>query len=180
MISKRVLKAINDQIAKEYFSGYLYQQMAAYFEKENLKGFAQWLRVQAQEEACHGLIFYNYLCGRGGDVELGAIAAPAKGFKSPQDVFEQGLKHEFTVTASVGAIMKLAVADSDFATQSMLKWFIDEQVEEEANFDEIRSKLTRIGAKDGNGIVMLDKDLGTRVFALPPPLAASMGGAGAP
>ena len=180
MISKRVLKAINEQIAKEYFSGWLYMQMAAYFEKENLKGFAHWLRIQAQEEACHGLIFYNYLCERGADVELGAVAAPTKGFKSALDVFDQGLKHEFTVTASIANIMKLAVADADFATQSMLKWFVDEQIEEEANFDEIRSKLARIGDKDGNGILMMDKDLSARVFTVPPPLAGSFGAAAAP
>ncbi|MFA5204403.1 MAG: ferritin [Lentisphaeria bacterium] len=179
MIGKRVLKAINEQIVKENYSAWLYLQMAAYFEKENLKGFAHWLRIQAQEEACHGLIFFNHLCDRGGEVALGAVAAPPQRFKSPLDVFEQGLAHEFTVTASIGAIMKAAVADDDFAAQSMLKWFVDEQVEEEANFDELRSKLARIG-KDGNGVIQLDKELTARVFSLPPPLMASMGAGAAP
>lgn len=178
MLNKKVEKVINEQIVKEYYSGWLYLQMASWFERQNLKGFAHWLRVQAQEEACHGLIFYNYICGRGGTVELGAVAAPGSKFKSALDIFDQGLKHERTVTASIGNIMKVANAEGDFATQSMLKWFVDEQVEEEANFDEIRAKLALIGTNDGNGIIMLDKDLSARAFALPPPLAAMAAAAG--
>lgn len=174
MLSKRVVKAMNEQIVKEEYSAWMYLQMAAYFEKENLKGLAHWLRIQAQEEVCHGLIFYNHLCGRGAEVVLGAIGAPPATYKSALDVFERGLKHEYTVTASIAAIMEAAITEHDFASQSMLKWFIDEQVEEEANFDEIRSKLARIGGKNGEGVLLLDKELGVRVFTLPPPLAGTV------
>jgi ferritin len=173
MLDKKVIKAINEQIAKEFYSGWLYLQMAAYFEARNLKGFAHWLRVQAQEEGCHGLIFFNHVCERGGLAELGAVASPGLNFKSALDVFEKGLKHEYTVTASIGNIMKLAMSVNDFATQSMLKWFVDEQVEEEANFDEISSKLRLIGDKDGNGLILMDKDLSARMFTLPPPLVTA-------
>lgn len=176
MVDKTVLKLMNEQVAKEYYSGWLYMQMAAYFEQENLKGFSHWLRVQAQEEACHGLIFFNHICERGGAARLGAISAPPATFKSALDVFKRGLEHEYTVTASIAAIMDASIKAKDFASQSMLKWFIDEQVEEEANFDEIRSKLSRLDPKDGNGLLMLDKELGVRVFALPVPLAAQFGG----
>lgn len=180
MIAKKVEKLMNEQIVKEYFSAWLYMQMAAYFEGRNLKGMAHWLRIQSQEEACHGLIFYNHILERGGEVQLGAVAAPSKAFKSALDVFQQGLKHEYTVTASINNIMDAAVAEKDFASQSMLKWFIDEQVEEEANFSELSSKLELIGPKDGNGLVMMDKDLMTRAFSVPPPLAGSFGGPAAP
>ena len=178
MIPAKVQKAMNEQIAKEYFSGWLYMQMAAWFEKENLKGFAHWLRIQAQEEACHGLIFFNHICGRGGDVALGQISAPGAKFHSALDIFEKGLAHEYLVTASINGIMEAAIATKDFASQSMLKWFVDEQVEEEANFDEIRSKLARLKKDDGNGLMVLDKELSVRVFVMPAPLAA--GAAAAP
>ena len=172
MIGKKTLKLMNEQIVKEYYSGWLYMQMAAYFEKMNLKGFAHWLRIQAQEEACHGLIFFNHICDRGEAVQLGAVAGPDQDFKSALDIFERGLKHEYSVTASIGNIMEAALAEKDFASQSLLKWFVDEQVEEEANFDEIRSKLALIG-QDGNGLITYDKDLAARMFVLPAPLAAA-------
>ncbi len=175
MLNPRVAKALNEQIVKEYYSAWLYLQMAAWFERENLKGFAQWLRIQAQEESCHGLIFYNYICDRGGDVKLGAVGAPDQSFKSALDVFERGLKHEYTVTASINDIMDVAVKERDFATQSMLKWFVEEQVEEEANFGEISSKLKLLGAKAGDGMLFLDKELGARAFSLPPPLVGKFG-----
>lgn len=178
MIRPAVNKLMNEQIVKEYFSAWMYMQMAAYFEGLNLKGFAHWLRVQAQEESCHGLIFFNHILERGAAVKLGAVPVPPARFKSPLDVFEQGLKHEYTVTASIHAIMAAAKKENDFAGESMLKWFVDEQVEEEANFDEIRSKLARVGAKDGNGLLMLDKELAARVFAPPPQLAAAGAGGG--
>ena len=177
MLKPSVAKALNEQIVKEYYSAWLYMQMAAWFERENLKGFAHWLRIQSQEEACHGLIFYNHICDRGGDVKLGAIGAPDQTFKSALDIFQRGLKHEYTVTASINAIMDVAVKERDFATQSMLNWFTEEQVEEESNFDGIRSKLERIGPKGGEGLLFLDKELGVRVFSLPPPLAGQFGAA---
>ncbi|OGV76784.1 MAG: hypothetical protein A3K19_17530 [Lentisphaerae bacterium RIFOXYB12_FULL_65_16] len=173
MLSGHVLKLMNEQIAKEFYSGWLYLQMAAYFESRNLKGFAHWLRIQSQEEACHGMIFYNHICERGAEIKLGAGAAPPSSYKSALDVFEKGLKHEYTVTASVNNIMDAAVKAKDFASQSMLKWFVDEQVEEEANFDEIRSKLELLGDKNGEGLLMFDKELSARVFALPAPLATA-------
>ena len=175
MLSKKVEKLMNEQVVKEYFSAWLYLQMAAYFEGRNLKGLAHWLRIQAQEESCHGLIFYNHILGRAGTVQLGAIAAPASTYKSALDVFQKGLAHEYTVTASINNLMAAAGAEKDFASQSMLKWFVDEQVEEEANFSEISGKLALIGPKDGNGLILLDKDLAARAFALPAPLAASFG-----
>lgn len=171
MISDKMSQAISDQLTKEFYSGYLYMAMAAYFESETLPGFAHWMRMQAQEESCHGLIMFNYIAEQGGRPKLGAIEAPDSKFKSPLDVFEKGLKHEKFVTASINKLMDLSIKEKDYATGNMLKWFVDEQVEEEGSFDKIRAQLARIG--DGNGIFMLDKELFARVFNLPSPLAAA-------
>lgn len=170
MISEKMSQALSDQVTKEFFSGYLYMSMSSYFEAETLPGFATWMKIQAQEESCHGLIIFNYIAEQGGRAKLGAIDEPEFDFKSPLEVFEKGLEHEKKVTASIYNLVKIAREENDYATESMLKWFVDEQVEEEGNFDKIYSQLSRI--KDGNGIFILDKELGTRVFTTPSPLAA--------
>ncbi len=169
MISERMTQAMNEQIVKEYYSGYFYMQMAAYFDSENLDGFSNWMRVQAQEEASHAQIFFNHLCERGAEIKLGAIDAPPTEFKNALDVFEQGLEHEKLVTASIDNLVTIAEEEKDRASQSMLQWFVDEQVEEESNFDGLRAKLARIG--DGNGLYMLDRECAARVFTMPSPLA---------
>jgi ferritin len=169
MLDDKVLKLLNEQITKEFYSGYLYMAMAGYFEDQNLAGFAHWMRMQGQEESCHALIFFNYVCERGGRIALGAIEQPQAAWDSPLAVFEAGVEHEKLVTASINNIGDAAVEVRDHATQSMLNWFYDEQVEEEASFDEIRAKLERVG--DGNGLYMLDEQLAQRVFNVPSPLA---------
>lgn len=169
MPSEKMQKALNAQIRKEYYSAYLYMSMAAWFENEGLDGFANWMRIQTQEELAHGTIFFNYLCERGARVRLEAIDAPPSDFDSPLDIFEKSLEHERTVTASINELMDLAIDDRDHASASMLKWFVDEQVEEEASADDIRGKLERVG--DGGGLYMLDQKLAARVFTTPSPLA---------
>jgi len=170
MISEKFQKALSEQIVKEFYSAYFYMSMASYFEVENLQGFANWMRVQAQEESCHALIFFNYLCTQGCRANLGSIPAAPADFKSPKDIFKRGLEHEKIVTASIYNLMDIAVADHDYASQRFLDWFINEQVEEENNFSTLLRKLELI--KDSQeGLFMLDKELSTRVFALPAPLA---------
>lgn len=169
MMNERMVKAMNEQIVKEYYSGYMYMQMAAFFEDETLEGFANWMRVQAQEEAAHAQIFFNHLCERGAPVKLGAIDAPPSNYGSALDVFEKGLEHEKKVSASIDNLVTIAEEEKDRASLSMLTWFVDEQVEEEDNFDTMRAKLARIG--DGNGLFMLDRECAARVFTTPSPLA---------
>jgi len=169
MLSKKVLKALNEQITKELYSSYLYLQMAAWFDSQTLPGLAGWMKVQAQEEIAHAMIFYNYVNERGGAIEVGAIDKPPAKYKSPLDVFETTLKHEQKVTESINNIMDLAIQEKDFATQNRLEWFIGEQVEEEANPTEIIGKLKLIG-NQGQGLFMLDKELGVRTFTMPAPL----------
>ncbi|RCK75304.1 MAG: Ferritin-like protein 2 [Candidatus Ozemobacter sibiricus] len=170
MLSKTMAKAISQQITKEFYSGYLYLSMASFFESETLPGFAHWMRIQAQEESCHALIFFNYLSEQGHQAELGAIEAPPREFSSPLDVFKKTLEHEKQVTKSIYGLMEIAVGEKDFATQRFLDWFINEQVEEEATAHTLVGKLERI-KNSSEGLFMLDNELQTRVFTVPAPLA---------
>jgi ferritin len=171
VISKTMQDAINAQIAREYYSSYLYLSMAAYFEEQELPGFAKWMRVQVQEEEAHAMIFFNYLCERGGKVILEALPQPPADYDSTLDVFEKTYVHEQMITASINDLADLAVKERDHASRNLLNWFVDEQVEEEANDTAIIAQLKRIG-HDGNALVMMDRELGTRVFNVPAPLAA--------
>jgi ferritin len=161
MLSKTVLDAINNQINFELSSAYLYLSMAAHFEAENLSGFANWMRIQYKEETGHGMKFFGYVYDRGGKVTLKAIPQPATKFKTPFDIFKMVLEHEQKVTASINSIYELAMKEKDFATQSFLKWFIDEQVEEEKNANDIINLLEMAG-NNPISLLMADRQLGAR------------------
>jgi ferritin len=166
MIKKEVLDAMNEQINAESYSAYLYLSMAAYYESIGLSGFAHWMKIQYQEEAAHAIKFFNYVTERGGKVILRAISQVPVEFDGVVDVFEKTLVHEYHVTDLINNLMNVAVAASDHASQSFLKWFVDEQVEEEANVEKIISTLKLINGQ-GNGIFMMDRELGQRVFVDP-------------
>lgn len=166
MIKKEVLDAINEQINAESYSAYMYLSMAAYFESLGLSGFAKWMKVQYQEEAAHAVRFFDYLTGRGGRVVLKPIAQVPVEFDGIVDVFEKTLEHENHVTSLINNLMDVAVKTGDHATQSFLKWFVDEQVEEETNVERILNTLKLINGQ-GNGIFMMDRELGQRVFVDP-------------
>ncbi|MGE5446850.1 MAG: ferritin [Bacteroidales bacterium] len=166
MIKKEVLDAINEQINAETYSAYMYLSMAAYFEEMGLSGFSNWMKVQYQEESAHALKFFNYITERNGKVVLKAVAQVPVDFNGIVDVFEQTLKHENNVTEKINNLMNIAVSASDHATQSFLKWFIDEQVEEEANVEKILATLKLING-EGNGIFMMDREMSQRVFVDP-------------
>ncbi|HTP02024.1 MAG TPA: ferritin [Anaerolineales bacterium] len=161
MISKNLQDAINDQINKELYSSYLYLSMAAYFENQNLPGFAKWMYIQEGEEREHGMKLYKFLVDRGGRVTLTAIAAPDVDWKSSLDLFKQVAEHEAKVTASINALYALALKENDYAAQMALHWFITEQVEEEKNAAEIVQQLELIDAH-GTAVLMLDHRLGKR------------------
>jgi ferritin len=166
MIKKEVLEAINNQINAESYSAYLYLSMAAYFEDMGLSGFANWMKIQYQEEAAHALKFFNYLTERNGRVALKAIDQVPVEFGGIVEVFEKTLAHENHVTELIDNLMDVAVAANDHATQSFLKWFVDEQVEEEANVEKILATLKLINGQ-GNGIFMIDREMSIRVFVDP-------------
>ncbi len=172
MLSEKMLNGLNDQITKEIYSSYLYLQMAAWFENRSLSGFANWMKVQAQEELSHAMILFNFANERGGFVTLGAVDKPETDFSSAQDVFAKTLAHEQLVTASINSLMDIAIAEKDYATKNRLDWFVDEQVEEEANASALFDKLQLIGDK-GNAIFMMDKELAARTFVMPSPLAGA-------
>ena len=166
MLSEKMREALNVQINKEIYSAYLYLSMATYFESVSLNGFANWQKVQAQEEMVHAMKFYGYINERGGKVDLQAIEAPPTTWESALAVAEHTLKHEQLVTSLINGLVKLAREENDYATESFLKWFIDEQVEEEASAGAVVEKIKLAGDK-GGGIFMLDREMGARVFTPP-------------
>ena len=166
MISEKMEKAFNDQINKEFYSEYLYLAMKAYFAELNLQGFVNWFDVQVQEEHAHGMGMYDYLIERGGKVELLAIDKPVVEGKTPLEVFEQVLRHEEYVTSRINALMDVAEEVKDRAALSFLDWYLKEQVEEEASVGGVLATLKLIG-DDKKALLLLDKDLATRVFNAP-------------
>lgn len=166
MINKEVLEAINEQINAETYSAYMYLSMSAYFENIGLSGFAHWMKIQYQEEAAHALKFFNYVTERGGKVVLKAVAQVPVDFDGVVDVFEKTLAHEIHVTSLINNLFEVSIKAKDHAAQSFLKWFIDEQVEEEANVEKILATLKLINGQ-GNGIFMMDRELAQRVFVDP-------------
>jgi len=164
VFSKVVRDAMNEQIKHELYSAYLYLSMAAYSESINLPGFANWMRLQAQEELDHAMKFYDFIHERGGHVVLQAIDQPPAEFASPTDLFEKTLEHEQKVTGLIHNLYALAVKENDYAGQIFLQWFVTEQVEEEKSAGEILEMLKMIGDK-GQALLMLDRQLAQRQAA---------------
>ena len=162
MISKKCAKAINAQINREFFSAFLYLAMANDALDKGFNGTYQWMSIQFKEEQEHALKFAKYLQDQGAKVELAAMEAPKTEWKDILDMFKDALLHEKKVTAWIHDLNTLAIAEKDYATQSMLKWFIDEQVEEEANCNEAIAALEMVGGS-ANGLFMMDRQLGKRV-----------------
>ena len=160
-LSSKLEKVLNDQINLELSSAYAYLGMAAYFEHTAFTGFGKWMEVQSKEERGHADRFFKYIVERGGRVTLQAIAEPKCDYKSPLDVFKASLGHEQKVSAAICAIYELATGEKDYATLSFLKWFLDEQVEEEKNVTDMLTKLQMIG-DNRNGLFHLDRHAAKR------------------
>jgi len=163
MISKKMAKALNEQINKEIYSAYLYLAMSSYSDSIGLKGFANWFMVQYKEEMEHAMRFYHYVQEQGEQVKLMAIDKPPATFTSPLSMLRKTLEHEKYVTKRIHALVDLAIKEKDHATQIALQWFVTEQVEEEASAGEILDKLKLVG-KQASGLFMIDKDLSARAF----------------
>ena len=155
--------ALNNQINAEFYSAYLYLSMEAYFESINLKGFANWMRVQVQEEMTHAMKIYDYIHDRGAKVTLGQIQTPKISWMSPLEVFEDAYGHEVLVTRLINDLVNTSEKDKDRSATSFLQWYVDEQVEEEASTDEIRKKLMMIKDSPGS-LLLLDQKLAQRIF----------------
>ena len=168
MISKNLIKALSEQVNAEYYSAYLYHAMSAYAENAGFKGAAQWLFMQAREEMAHGVHMYQYILDRGASPDFTAIKQPDSSFASISEVFEKVLEHEKKVTKSVNSIATLAMKESDHACYQFIIWYVNEQVEEEANAADIISKLQMIG-NDKRALLTLDNELAARTYTNPFP-----------
>lgn len=171
MISETLNNAINEQIKYEFYSAQLYLAMAAYCEAQDLPGFANFFKVQTQEENAHAMKFFDYINQRNGRVKLFSFDEPKNEYDSVIETFKDGYDHEQIVTKRIYNLSDLAMDERDHATMSFLKWFIDEQVEEEANFDSIIKKLSRI-KDDTSALYNLDAELAARVYVPPAPAQA--------
>ena len=164
-IDPAMTAAINAQIRAEYESALLYQQMSCWLKARNFKGFGNWFAVQTREELDHAQIFINYLLDCGQEIALGTVAGPKTGFENPAEIFKLALAAEEKVTANINALLDLAVKTNDHATRSRLQWFIDEQVEEEANASEMAERVAMVG-NSGAGLLALDHQAEKRAYGV--------------
>lgn len=169
-MDKKVYELINDQINKELYSAYLYLSFADYYEEEGLDGYANWYMIQAQEERDHALIFRNYLHENGERVKLLAIDMPDKTFTNFLEPLEAGLEHEKYVTSLINDIYAAAIEAKDYRAMKFLDWFIEEQMEEEDNADDMITKMKLFGS-DAKALYDLDQQYAARVYTVPSPLA---------
>jgi len=165
-MDKKVQELLNQQVNKEFYSAYLYLDMANYYIDQDLDGFGNWYTIQAQEERDHAMLFIQYLQQNSIPVELDAIAKPDKVFQSPLDPLLAGAEHERYVTSLIHDIYEAAYSVRDFRTMQFLDWFVKEQGEEEANADAMVNKFKLFG-DDPKSLYLLNQELATRVYSAP-------------
>ena len=165
-MEQKVAELLNQQINKEFYSAYLYLDMSNYYDEQDLDGFANWYKIQAQEERDHAMLFLQYLHNNGEKVTLEAIDKPDKVFASPLDPLVDAAEHERYVTSLINAIYAEAYAAKDFRTMQFLDWFVKEQGEEEKNADTMVKKYELFGT-DPKGLYLLNQELGARVYSAP-------------
>ena len=163
MLSKKLLQGLNDQINFEFYSSYTYLAMAGYCESIDLSGFANFFRVQAKEELDHAMKLYDYVYQKNGSVVLEQVNKPQGEYDGIIDVFEKGYEHEQLVTRKIYELTDIAYEEREHSTISLLKWFIDEQVEEENNFNSLVKRVRRIEDNPA-GLYLMDDELATRVY----------------
>ena len=165
-MDQKVAYLLNDQINKEFYSAYLYLDMANFYSRKGLDGFANWYEIQAKEEQDHAMLMYQYLHNNDVEVTLEAIAKPDKAFSTLMDPLKAGLEHEKYVTSLINNIYSAAVAVNDFRTTQFLDWFIKEQGEEEKNSTDLITKMELFG-DDARSLYMLNSELAGRVYSAP-------------
>ena len=166
MMNEKVHELLNQQVNKEFYSAYLYLDFSNHFEEVGLDGFANWYKIQAQEERDHAMLFYQYLQNENQKVTLEAIAKPDKTFSSHMDVLKAGLEHEEYVTSLINDIYAAAYNVKDFRTMQFLDWFVKEQGEEETNANDLITKMELFGS-DPKSLYMLNQELAARVYTAP-------------
>ncbi len=169
MIGEKTRSAMNAQIKNEMESFYIYLSMSAYFSEQNLDGMAHWMRTQAHEEMIHAMKFYDHILDRGGQVFLMDLKQIKAKWESPLEAWQDTLEHEKFITGKINNLMKIAREENDYASEPMLIWFINEQIEEEKNAEKILREMEMVGASK-EGLIMLDRELATRAFVAGSPL----------
>ncbi|MBQ8536094.1 MAG: ferritin [Clostridia bacterium] len=165
-MNEKIAFLLNQQINKEFYSAYLYLDMANYYDELDLDGFTNYFTVQAQEERDHALLFMKYMQINGLKVSLEAIGKPDKVYEAPIDPLNAAAEHERYVTSLINEIYHEAHAAKDYRTMKFLDWFVDEQMEEEENADKLISRYKLFGG-DPKGLYLLDQELGGRVYTAP-------------
>ena len=166
MLDANVAELLNEQINKEFYSAYLYLDFSNYFEEEGLDGFANWYKVQAQEERDHAMLFLQYLQNNSAKVTLEAIPKPDKELADRLQVLRYGLEHEQYVTSLIHTLYDAAYSVLDFRTLQFLDWFVKEQGEEEKNSEDLIKKMELFGT-DAKGLYMLNSELAARTYTAP-------------
>jgi ferritin len=169
MIGKKLNDAMNEQIKNELESYYIYLSMAAWLHSKALDGMGHWMRVQAHEEMLHAMKFFNHLIDRGGKVALKDLKQLKVQWKSPLEVFQDALEHEKFISKKINDLMSIARQEKEYASEPLLAWFTDEQIEEESNASKITEQLEMVGA-DKSGLLMLDRELAARAYPPGSPL----------
>lgn len=163
MIKQEVLNAMNDQINYELESYYIYLSMAAYFSSLNLDGMAHWMRVQAHEEMIHAMKFFDHIIDRGGKVQLKDVKQLKTTWSNPKEAWDNAYEHEQLITSRINNLLAISRSNQDYASEPLLAWFVNEQIEEEVNTSKISQQMSLI-KDDSQGLFMLDKELSTRPF----------------
>jgi ferritin len=169
MIGKKLNDAINAQIKNELESYYIYLSMSAYFHSKALDGMGHWMRVQAHEEMAHAMKFFNHIIDRGGKVALKDLKQLKTSWKSPLEAFQDAHKHEQFISSKINELTSIARQEKEYASEPLLAWFADEQIEEEANASKIAEQLDMVGS-DKSGLLMLDRELAARAYPPGSPL----------
>jgi ferritin len=164
----KMVDALNSQLNAELYSAYLYLSMGTWFESEDMSGFASWMKVQAQEELSHSMKIYDYIIQRGDRVTLTRIDSPPTEWESPVKAFEHVYAHEQKVTGLINQLVNIAISLGDHATNNFLQWFVAEQVEEEESSSGVLKKV-KMTNDSLSALLMLDTELGKRVFTPPAP-----------
>lgn len=169
MIGKKLNEVINEQIKNELESYYIYLSMAAWLHSKALDGMGHWMRVQAHEEMLHAMKFFNHLIDRGGKVALKDLKQLKTQWESPLEVFRDAFEHEKFISKKIDDLMAIAREEKEFASEPLLAWFTDEQIEEESNASKITDQLEMVGP-DKSGLLMLDRELAARAYPPGSPL----------
>lgn len=165
-MNDKIAKLLNEQINKEFYSAYLYLDIANFYDSLDLDGYANYYTIQAQEERDHALLFMKYMQNNGLKVTFEAIGKPDKEFNSVLDPLLVAAEHERYVTSLINDIYHAAHEGKDYRTMKFLDWFVDEQMEEEDNADSMISRYKLFGS-DPKGLYSLDQEYGQRIYTAP-------------